>query len=344
MGRAGALWIAVVASGLLPGLGCGGPSGRARSTTSGGTSGDGVSEDGISSGAPAAELPLVSIPLFDDMREWGREVEYEQICGETPCPTLEEVLVSNTRCSDPSLGPPLLGPSHPQIVTGCGLIQVHLPLSLTYWYEGFGSPPVAAIEWRVGQGDQADYIWGTTRSLACARSEQVICSICDDGYPACGEPSNWLPELPELPAGCSCEPDGEGGAQVSLDCFCSFYGCPSYSDLVRDCKRGDGLQTTRQAHSGCGQTSFGSDFDYYYGNRYHHSYDAVTGQLITAQFSLDAPVAWPCFTSRITGGSAAACATSVECGCNAPAPEETLTRCDDQSWFQTLVGSVPDER
>jgi hypothetical protein len=338
--RAGALWILVVSSRLVPALGCGSScEGAAGSTPCEGISHGEAIDDGILNGAPAAEPPLPWIPLFDDMNEWGREVEYAQICEERSCPTLEEVLVSNTDCSAPGLGPGLLGWGHPQIVTGCGMIQVHIPGSATYWYEGFGSPPVAVGDW--GAADTGGARWGTTRSLACARNEQVVCSVCDDGYPACGEPSNWLPEVP---TGCACEPDGEDAARVSLDCFCSLYNCPSYSAAVHDCKVEpfDRRLSTRQAHDGCGQTSFGSDWSYH-GNQYQHSYDAVTGRLMAAEFSMDAPVAWPCFTSRITAGSAVACPSAVDCGCNPPAPAETLNRCDDESWFQTLVDGVPDE-
>jgi hypothetical protein len=228
------------------------------------------------------------------------------------------------------------------VVNGCGLIAVHRPADASYWYEGFGSPPVAVGLW--GTRDSGGAIWSTTRLLDCARSEQVICSACGDIYPSCKELSGWLPEpLPLPPPGCSCESEGEDGARVSLDCFCSVYECPSYSAVVHDCdvEPNDRQLSLRRATEGCGQVWFES-------GAVRFGYDPNGGELVAAEAWLDVPVTLPCYTSRVTAGAVVECAEPVDCSCNAAdpvalfGPGHESDSCEDTSWFQAISGSESD--
>jgi hypothetical protein len=246
------------------------------------------------------------------------------------CPTLERLLLEDT-CFE--------------VKRGCGLTYLNarltLPLrSLHYWYESYGAPPVLAYDL-----DQ-DLVLGS-RSVACDAIE-LTCSTC--GQPstvylplgttdiACADVPGALPGNPPPPAalpGCTCEPDGVGGASVSLECFCDIYGCPSHSELTIGCDAD--LPSARTIEGArrdvCGQTWISTAS--YTGQ--HYAFDPVSGVLVGASAVSQGLVTAPCGTYQVSAGSLRPCEISDVCWCEATSSDPA---CASVSWFSGAAEST----
>jgi hypothetical protein len=252
--------------------------------------------------------------------------DYASVCADPAnCPTLEALLTTDT-CFE--------------VRRGCGLTYLNgrrsLPLSTShFWYDSYGEPPVGVYH-------AFPRLFAIERSIECNVIE-LACSTC--GQPsavlspfgtsdvACEDVPGALPEPPAPPPampGCECEPDTDGGAQVSLPCFCELYGCPAYSELLLSCLPEADAPSSLAAvfRDACGQTWFGTAD--YRGQRY--TFDPVTGELTGAVAFSPGPVTSPCGTYRVSAG-ALACEVTDLCRCS---PAYTRDSCNDASWFGAL--------
>lgn len=311
-----------------------------------------------SSGAGAPHMPATSttdnhqeversFPDFllstaDLPASWVQAAYPEVICPSGVCPTLEQALGSTVCQGPPTAEATPTWWNYQYVVSGCGLTSVHhAGFSYTgYWYEGFGTPPVAVLH----STDLAPVYFSQTRSIECPPSQQRTCAVCGDGFPSCSEPG-WLPEPMPPPPGCACTPDGAGGASVSLECFCSIYRCPPLSEVALDCKKepGDRRLSQRRATSSCGTLWFEGDQKL--------GYDAATGALVAAEASLPLPlpVTLPCYTNRVVAGTlasgaeaGAACTAPTACVCNDGSDAGAAAACTGTDWFDSLAGRFAD--
>jgi len=94
----------------------------------------------------------------------------------------------------------------------------------------------------------------------------------------------WLPWYPFAPWRWN---DAET-ARVSLDCFCSVYGCSSYEDLSADCRVPHYSRPSRsvRAREACGQVWYDSRRVSGPGT----AFDPASGSLVAAEVSSLAPV------------------------------------------------------
>lgn len=237
---------------------------------------------------------------------------YAEACPpDAPCPTLEQLLSMDV-CYDAR--------------AGCGLLfigNVDAIAGSAYWYDGFGVPPVAVYNWSdVGGGLGL----AATRPIDCDAID-VMCSTCGRDAPGCEDLAGVFPE-PPTPApvpGCACELDGQGGARVSMECFCSIYDCPTYSELALACREEVPRSVLPSAASidACGQVWLSTGAF----TEQRLAFDAQTGALIGATAALGGPVTAPCSTYRVTAGAASDCAEVASCGCTADGD------CADAYWL-----------
>jgi hypothetical protein len=110
----------------------------------------------------------------------ARVVDYDVLCSpDNPCPTLEQVLASEV-CLE--------------VVQSCDLIRVANRGSYTYWYTGYGTPPVAGVRKATGATFGR---FGSTRELVCALPEIItMCSTCGENRPRCEDVPGGLPPPP----------------------------------------------------------------------------------------------------------------------------------------------------
>jgi hypothetical protein len=252
----------------------------------------------------------------------ARVVEYDEVCRPSnPCPTLEQVLADDA-CLE--------------LIKSCDLLRVTDPYgAYMYWYTGYGTPPVAALRNASG----ATYgRFGATRELICTTTEITICSTCGVDRPRCEDVPGGLPPPPApLPVnGCECESDGQGGARVSLDCFCSIHDCTPLADMRDDCRFDEGETSTftHQAADACGQIWFWTNEL----SGRQLAYDA-SGALVGAVAFSQGPVTAPCNTVRVSAGVIADCPEAATCDCNlgfVDPPGFEDTACEAREWFQAL--------
>jgi hypothetical protein len=257
--------------------------------------------------------------LFDG-RPWPLPRYVDLVCPPPPaaaaaCPTLEQLL-SGDGCLD--------------VRAGCGLIYVGSNAGLggeNYWYDSFGSPPVARYNWSDVSGEP---VVAASRPIDCDAIDSM-CSTCGRDAPRCEDLPGVFPE-PPTPApvpGCTCEPDDVGGARVSMDCFCSLYGCPTYAELALACTEEVPADIPPNAASidACGQVWLSTGE--FMGQRF--AFDAETGVLVGASASRDAPLAAPCGTYRVSAGAASDCAEVARCYCY-PNGDNAVV-CADAAWL-----------
>jgi hypothetical protein len=258
----------------------------------------------------------------------ARDVGYDRVClPENPCPTLEQVL-SEDACIE--------------VIQSCDLIRVAERYGrFMYWYTGYGTAPVAAVR-RPQSGDNGGYgRYGTTRELGCATTEITMCSTCGYEHPRCEDLPGVLPAPPPpMPvSGCACESDDQGGARVSLDCFCSLYDCNSRDELRAECAYenevlGGDDPLTIEAADACGQVWFRTRE--FAGRQL--AYDA-SGALVGALAYSPGPVTAPCNSVRVSAGVIADCPAAATCICNLSSVAPTApanTGCETMDWFQAL--------
>jgi len=254
----------------------------------------------------------------------ARDVGYEGVClPANPCPTLEQVLGEDA-CME--------------VIRSCDLIRVAERYGrFMYWYTGYGTPPVAAI--RRPQGGNYG-LYGTTRELGCTTTEVTMCSTCGQDRPPCEEvPGGLPPPAPAPVGGCACESDGEGGARVSLDCFCSIHDCNPLDEVRADCSSegeilGGNAPLTVEAADACGQLWFWTNE--FSGRQL--AYDA-SGALVGAIAFSPGAVTAPCGTIRVSAGVIADCPAAATCECNLAVLDPLRNdeaSCDLQDWFQAL--------
>lgn len=252
---------------------------------------------------PSAAVSLGTIP-FDDMGD------YASACPlSAPCPTLEQALKLD-ECVE--------------ITVMCGLWRVASIGLGTYWYDGFGAPPLAA------QNDRGS---GSTISIECERVD-LACSTCGMDMPRCDDFPDWLPgPVPqsELVPGCTCESVDAETARVSLECFCSVYACESYAELTADCSVAHLLSPalSTRAHEACGQIWF---YERRQGGA-GRAFDAASGELVAAEAVSAGPVTLPCGTYRVVAGAPIECEEPAPCVCGLRFDEGG---CEGEPWFPSL--------
>ena len=139
--------------------------------------------------------------------------------------------------------------------------------------------------------------------------------------------------------GCACEPDGEGGARICLDCFRSVYGCPTYAELFLAYPGEalpDDIDPTASLHSvaaqsdACGQLWFSPAIF----SRPRYAFAADSGVLVGATASHGAPLTAPCGTYRVSAGAAMDCAETERWGCYVSG---SFDSCDEAEWLRALA-------
>jgi hypothetical protein len=329
-GATAAAGAASIGSAGAAGIGGAGAAGAAGAAGRGGAGAGGAAGSGAAAQALLRERARALLLELGGELDGGRQVSMAQLCADVACPTLEQVLVLD-HCAD--------------VTVGCGLWQVRAG-GTSYWYDGFGAPPVGVST--LGPADGAGP-WASARALGCDQL-QTVCSTCGRNLtPRCADEIVW-PELPpSAPAsGCACDADPLGDRHVSLDCFCSIYSCPAYETSLRDCPPdpGDSYSTVRVddacdwvwVHSGAnsGQAL---------------AYDRASQQLVSAVAFSNGPVTAPCGSSyRVWAGPSGSCpARARSCRCNgvssaylvAPGRGEIPDACEEVTWFDELLSAAP---
>jgi hypothetical protein len=153
-----------------------------------------------------------------------------------------------------------------------------------------------------------------------------MCSTCGQLAAPCEDVPGVYPEpLPPAPVpGCSCEPDGEAAARVSLDCFCSFYEGTATRGLAGGSCSELGSYD-RAATDACGRIWFETGQV----NSVRLGYDRMTGALVSAVASNGGPVTAPCNTFQVRAGSVEECDTVDTCDCY----DQGRGSCFDEVWF-----------
>ncbi len=265
------------------------------------TSGEAATNEPAPDAGPRLVAPVESVvraPSVQREEQWLLEdFDYISIDERTmaaamgcesdpPCMTLQEALR-------------LSGCMNVQV--GCGMLRVAVAAQ-RYWYRGAGSLPVGSWDDR----------YFATEPLECDQIE-YSCWSCDEPpaaeevprLPRCRDtPIPW-PEfrLPEPPPGCRCEALDDETALVSLDCFCSIYGCEA--SLATNASGFDCAQFTGNFYEACGADWLedrGRDSIVKLG------YDRSTGELRAAATAQGAaPVLLPCGSRRVVAGEQSSC-------------------------------------
>jgi hypothetical protein len=240
------------------------------------------------------------------------------------CPTLEALLRTDS-CFE--------------VLRGCGITYLNghdarNGASRHYWYDAFEAPPLFAYDSQsremLGPGgvecDAIEMACWTCDAIPTARPTQLGAVLCAD------VPGVWpgSPPAPVEVPGCACEPDGSGGASVSLDCFCGLYGCPSQADLLPGCAWSDPSplasgepRMDQAALDSSGQLWLSSGR--YTGQSY--AFDVARGALVGAVAFSQGPTTLPCNTATVSAGLAPS-EPSDTCFCSEGPPF-----CEEVSWF-----------
>lgn len=280
--------------------------------------------------SPGAQWLLEEIPVS--------VVSEQELAARTGCP-------DDLRCA--TLDTALRQDECIEVRSGCGLIELvrttginSVSIGDRVWYDSFDSRPIGSY------GNEYEVL--ATRDVSCEQVE-VECSSCAGSPypfrgPSCSEAPNFWPPSPPAavpPPGCSCEVGEKGSARISMECFCSVYGCPSLNEGVSECLATSSelnVQRERRVSRECGliwlthsRTS---------GEKY--GYDPSTGELVAAHsFSPAGPVSKPCNAFAVHAGVQ----TDCEKGLVSTAADEDLCFCRDalfqracesQDWIQEL--------
>lgn len=253
----------------------------------------------------------------------------------------------SSACDDPALCPTLEAllrtDSCFEVLRGCGITYLNAhdafnESALNYWYGAFEAPPLLAYEsgsgTLLGGGavacDGIEMACWTCDSIPQARPPRFGSASCADVPGVWPGPPPAPAELPE----CSCEPAESGGARVSLDCFCSIYGCPSQAELLAGCASSDPTPPASAPRVDRAALSNGRlwlSSGRFTGRSY--GFDGESGALVGAWASSQGPVTLPCSTASVSAGLAPPSPSSPNevCFCDG-----SLPRCGEAAWFPQL--------